>query len=626
MQNKIKNPISGSLTLTGSLTATGDLSAVTASVGRLNATVLSGAGSLITGVISASYASTATTASHATTALASGLTGNTLASNVLASSLTSLGTIASLVATSASVGRLHGTVISGSGALIVGVVSSSYAVTASYALNGGGSAAVTASNTVLGGVKLDAAVTNPVVYTTGSSDTAYIRKDTGGTVAGNLTVTLTNSASIFDSVKYRLAGSDFITTSGTSAILNAGSFSLIGLGGLTSSFPALKRSGTVVQFRLADDSADANISANTGSFSLVSGATYNNIVMVSGSRMAVGLSSVKTPIVDIVTGDGDGSPNEVAAFRIRATATDANTMTMQLGVHIGGGGGANQGYGYLQSIYWGGSNNSLILNPKGGNVGIGTSAPTRILVVSGSMTVQTFNSTEPLGAISLGGLAFGNANPAYPSGLFGKITTVLDGAAGWYEGGGLAFCTISGSDVSSFEATEERMRISSHGNVVIGSGSALATTARYGFLYIPTTAGTPSGTPLVSYTGRSPIVIDSDTNSLYLYNSGWKKAGVSPTYALTDGATVAIDWNNGPVQKVVLGGNRTITFANPVSGGRYLLIIVQDATGSRTIASWPTIKWTGGLAPTLTTTANKADMISITYDGTSYYGMASVNF
>lgn len=95
--------------------------------------------------------------------------------------------------------------------------------------------------------------------------------------------------------------------------------------------------------------------------------------------------------------------------------------------------------------------------------------------------------------------------------------------------------------------------------------------------------------------------------------------------ALTDGATIALDWNNGNVQSVTLGGNRTFTFANPKDGGRYMLIIKQDATGSRTL-TWPTIKWQGGTTPTLTTTANKYDIISLVYDGTNYYGTAATNF
>ena len=98
-------------------------------------------------------------------------------------------------------------------------------------------------------------------------------------------------------------------------------------------------------------------------------------------------------------------------------------------------------------------------------------------------------------------------------------------------------------------------------------------------------------------------------------------------YGLTDGSTIAIDWSNGATQSVTLGATgRTVTFANPVAGQVYRLIIKQDATGSRTITTWPTIKWAGGTAPTLTTTASKADIVTLLYDGASYYASATLNF
>jgi hypothetical protein len=90
---------------------------------------------------------------------------------------------------------------------------------------------------------------------------------------------------------------------------------------------------------------------------------------------------------------------------------------------------------------------------------------------------------------------------------------------------------------------------------------------------------------------------------------------LSRRYALTDAATVAVDWNNGNVQSVTLVGNRTFTFANGQDGARYVLIIKQDATGSRTV-TWPaSVRWATGAAPTLTTTASKTDYVSFVYNG-----------
>jgi len=97
-------------------------------------------------------------------------------------------------------------------------------------------------------------------------------------------------------------------------------------------------------------------------------------------------------------------------------------------------------------------------------------------------------------------------------------------------------------------------------------------------------------------------------------------------FALTDGATINTNWNNGNTQTVTLAGNRTMaTPTNPQTGATYTYIIKQDATGGRTL-TWYTIRWAGGVAPTLTATANKWDIITLKYDGTNYFGTASLNF
>lgn len=158
----------------------------------------------------------------------------------------------------------------------------------------------------------------------------------------------------------------------------------------------------------------------------------------------------------------------------------------------------------------------------------------------------------------------------------------------------------------------------------------------------PTTAGALTSTE-PSTTGQisKPLLIADTTTSGYFYNyrgitvatsgtfvnvnSGTTGQYASMAFSLTDGATIALDWNNGNAQYVTIAGNRTFTFANPISGGRYEIIVIQDATGSRTL-TWPTIKWAGGSAPTLTTAGGKADVIALTYINGSYYAVPSLNF
>jgi hypothetical protein len=75
----------------------------------------------------------------------------------------------------------------------------------------------------------------------------------------------------------------------------------------------------------------------------------------------------------------------------------------------------------------------------------------------------------------------------------------------------------------------------------------------------------------------------------------------------TYGATTTFDIDtNGALQKVVLTGSPTL--AVTVSNDRpFVLLLTQDGTGSHTVTFFTTIAWAGGVAPTLTTTANKTD-------------------
>lgn len=88
-------------------------------------------------------------------------------------------------------------------------------------------------------------------------------------------------------------------------------------------------------------------------------------------------------------------------------------------------------------------------------------------------------------------------------------------------------------------------------------------------------------------------------------------SGSAAPQTLTDGAT--INWNaaSGYNAKVTLGGNRTMAaMTNAVVGQTYTLQIVQDATGSRTITWNAAYTWGLAGAPTLTTTANRMDLVS----------------
>lgn len=79
---------------------------------------------------------------------------------------------------------------------------------------------------------------------------------------------------------------------------------------------------------------------------------------------------------------------------------------------------------------------------------------------------------------------------------------------------------------------------------------------------------------------------------------------------LTDGATITPDFAVTNNFQVTLAGNRTLTNpTNLVAGQSGAIRIVQDGTGSRTLAYGSNWKFSNGAAPVLTTTANAVDLL-----------------
>ena len=81
--------------------------------------------------------------------------------------------------------------------------------------------------------------------------------------------------------------------------------------------------------------------------------------------------------------------------------------------------------------------------------------------------------------------------------------------------------------------------------------------------------------------------------------------------SLTDGVTVAVDMSAGINFTVTLGGNRTLGApTNTKTGQSGVIYVVQDGTGSRTLAYNSVYKFAGGTAPTLSTAASTVDRLT----------------
>jgi hypothetical protein len=110
------------------------------------------------------------------------------------------------------------------------------------------------------------------------------------------------------------------------------------------------------------------------------------------------------------------------------------------------------------------------------------------------------------------------------------------------------------------------------------------------------------------------------------YNNLRKDAllAVKDVTADSDGATITFNMATSPIHKVTLGGNRTLAVSNVATSQAFVIILLQDGSGSHTVTWWGSIKWPAATAPVLTTTANRYDVFSFIYDGTNYYCVGAV--
>lgn len=176
---------------------------------------------------------------------------------------------------------------------------------------------------------------------------------------------------------------------------------------------------------------------------------------------------------------------------------------------------------------------------------------------------------------------------------------------------------------------------------VIPSGNITGTAAGLSTTLAVASGGTGQTTASAAINALLPDQTSSSSKVLATNGSAssWVTA-VRPTVAtaftaqqnfaqatLTDGSSISWDLSAAQAAIVTLGGNRTL--ANPsnlVAGGTYVLIVVQDGTGTRTLAYGTAYKWPGGTAPTLSTAAGSIDVLTFISDGTKMLGFVGKDF
>jgi len=124
-----------------------------------------------------------------------------------------------------------------------------------------------------------------------------------------------------------------------------------------------------------------------------------------------------------------------------------------------------------------------------------------------------------------------------------------------------------------------------------------------------------SGSELMQVNGAGAVAINAaPVSNTKLFVSGAVAQNVTAVAATT------IDWSVGNYFTKTISGATAFTFTNlPVSG--FAMITLKLTNGGSATITWPPIKWSGGTAPTLTTSG--IDIINLFTDdgGTTVYGI-----
>lgn len=270
--------------------------------------------------------------------------------------------------------------------------------------------------------------------------------------------------------------------------------------------------GTAVTLRAAQSGSSKKLTVNSG---LISFLQNSSALTMSGYSLT---GSQATSLLDM-TGvwNTSGTPT---ALKLNVTDTNSNASSALLDLQVGG-------------------VSQFKVSKAGAVTAVGVAIPT--ISSTSTLTNKTLSSPTISGTVTLSGNVtfsgqsiFSGANPIIPAVGADQGLQAQSGAVVIFaltrEGSGVKLETIAdvefwtGNDGVAPGTGTKRAFIPSAGGMVVGT-AAIATNATDGFMYVPTCAGTPTGTP-TTQTGAAPIVVDTTNHKLYFYSGGsWRDAG-----------------------------------------------------------------------------------------------------
>lgn len=251
--------------------------------------------------------------------------------------------------------------------------------------------------------------------------------------------------------------------------------------------------------------------------------------------------------------------------------------------------------------------------PKGGTGGATAAAARTSLGVTATGADTTYayraNNLSDLASVPAArtnlGLVIGTNVEAWDADLdclaaLSSTGVIKRSGAGTCSAGTIALSDIAG--LGTGVATALGLNIGSAGAPVLFNGAG----------------GTPTSLVLTNGTGLPYAGIASGALATAAqYMAGTASTLVSSNIAFTSettttfGATTTFDFSTFINTAVTLTGNiTTMTLSNVKAGQAGTIAFIQDGTGSRTTVWSSTLKFAGGVTPTLSTTAAAVDILS----------------
>jgi len=219
-------------------------------------------------------------------------------------------------------------------------------------------------------------------------------------------------------------------------------------------------------------------------------------------------------------------------------------------------------------------------------------------ILNGDINASAAIADTKLATISTASKVSNSATTAASANTASAI--VARDASGNFAAGTITAALTGNASTASTLATARNIQ----GVSFDGSAAITVVTAGSGISVTGTAVANTGVLSVNSSTGAITNVAKTDTAQSF---TAAQRGAIT---ALTDGATITPDFAVANNFSVTLGGSRTL--ANPsnlTAGASGCIWITQDGTGSRTLAYGSQWDFTGGTAPTLTTTAAAVDCL-----------------